>query len=104
MIAHRDLIVLAGCTFVVQPAGLRKVRETGVKNVHAFVRGTEVEAPGGNDVAHWWQVRYNPHVHDTFMRVMYMPNREQPIHEAKLVICEIHHGCPRLLAFTPRKG
>ena len=37
---HFDALVLSDVTFDVQPAGNEKVRATGRKNVHAFIRGT----------------------------------------------------------------
>jgi len=36
---HRDSMLLEDVRFAVQPAGNAKVRATGRKNVHAFVRG-----------------------------------------------------------------
>lgn len=104
--AHLPLVVLRDCTFAVQPAGLRKVRATGVKNVHAFVRGetgTHEEWEAVDEGHNIWQVRYNPRVHDSFMRVMHMPNREQPIASAKLVLCEMLNGAPTMWAWTPRE-
>ena len=39
VIGHRRYVSLSDVTFAVQPAGRKKVLETGQKNVHAFVRG-----------------------------------------------------------------
>lgn len=40
VVAHADAFIMArSVAFVVQPAGNAKVRRTGKKNVHAFVRG-----------------------------------------------------------------
>ena len=39
VVAHGDLFLLERCKFVVRPAGKKKVVDTGVRNVHAFVRG-----------------------------------------------------------------
>ena len=39
VVVHADNVWLTDCRFSVQPAGNAKVRATGVKNVHAFVRG-----------------------------------------------------------------
>jgi len=66
VIDHRQLVVLSGCTFVVQPAGQRRVRETGVKNVHAFVRGTLEPSDDLEYSGLLHRVRYNPFVSDTF--------------------------------------
>lgn len=76
VIAHADFVLLEDVDFVVQDAGQEKVRETGVKNVHAMVRGDvvgvgmdgEVEwnlmvRMFGNDMCN---VNYNPHETDAF--------------------------------------
>jgi hypothetical protein len=39
VVVHADNIWLKDCKLAVQPSGNAKVRETGVKNVHAYVRG-----------------------------------------------------------------
>ena len=39
IIAHATHVVIVDPKFVVQPAGNAKVRATGAKMVHAFVRG-----------------------------------------------------------------
>lgn len=39
VIMHTDRVFLGPVQFVVQKAGQRKVRETGHKEIHAFVRG-----------------------------------------------------------------
>ena len=55
--------------FVVRPSGQKRVRESGQKNVHAFVRGL-ITDDLSSDYAKkmlWRRVRYNPHVDDFFM-------------------------------------
>ena len=39
VVAYCETVALRDCTMVVQPAGVKKARETGVKNVHAYIRG-----------------------------------------------------------------
>ena len=39
VIAHTNNLWIRSPRFVVQPSGWERVRKTGVKNVHAFVRG-----------------------------------------------------------------
>lgn len=39
VVTHVPFAVLTDCEFRVQPAGLRKAQETGVRNVHAYVSG-----------------------------------------------------------------
>lgn len=87
VVAHLPSIVLTDCTFVVQPAGLRRVRETGVKNVHAFVRGTQVENFKHDTSTEWKQVRYNPHIYDSF--VVVSDKSEVAVKVSNLVWCEI---------------
>ena len=58
-------ITLSDVTFAVQPAGLRRFRETGQKNVHAFIRGTMEDNP--KRLGSWRIARYNPKVNDTFV-------------------------------------
>lgn len=76
VIGHADLVLLSDAEFVVQEAGQERARETGVKNVHAVVRGTVegVDADGeiewnlmvrmfGNDLCN---VHYDPFETDAF--------------------------------------
>jgi hypothetical protein len=62
--AHVTERYIKNPTFVVRPAGQRKVRETGRKNVHAFVKGEGLQ-PGSvrNSLwsAGWVEVSYNPY-------------------------------------------
>ena len=56
--------------FVVRPSGQKRVRESGQKNVHAFVRGHLNVDEWHEEYAKkmlWRRVRYNPHVDDFFM-------------------------------------
>ena len=59
VVAYRETVALRDCTMVVQPAGVRKARETGVKNVHAYIRGVWV-AEGDLDAALAFPITYNP--------------------------------------------
>ena len=66
VIAHKSDFILEACSYAVQPAGRDKVRRTGRKNVHAFIRGRVPEHMvmmfGGNR-----GVTYNPYKHDGFV-------------------------------------
>lgn len=76
VIAHADFVLLEDVEFVVQDAGQQRVRETGVKNVHAVCRGTIVAV--GMDAEMEWNlmvrmfdndvvnVTYNPYETDHF--------------------------------------
>lgn len=82
VVAHLKSLTLAKCTFAVQPAGNRKVRETGRKNVHAFVRGQFL------GTAEWelpYTVSYNPHKNTTFVI------GDDPVFEADYVTLKTNH-------------
>lgn len=70
LVEHRPVFVaLRDAEFVVQPGGLRRVRESGQKDVHAFVRGQragEIRLPEGDDYV---QVTYDPFKFDWFVSV-----------------------------------
>lgn len=62
---YADGVIIDNAEFVVQAAGLKKARETGKRNVHAFVRGDVTYA--GDDVLsavdptkEWVPFRYRP--------------------------------------------
>jgi hypothetical protein len=71
VIAHPTYVMVSNVDLVVQPAGRERVRHTGRKNVHAFVRGTLVGM--GDDEATCFTgtckraITYNPHLHDGFV-------------------------------------
>lgn len=70
VVGKADAVVMTDVTFRVQPGGLRRARESGVRNVHAYARGQVA----GDDIA--WvrdhpraiRVRYNPHRWESFVR------------------------------------
>lgn len=45
VVAHTDNIVLKDCKLIVQKSGLEKYLQTGIKNVHAWVKGTITNDP-----------------------------------------------------------
>ena len=70
VVAHAQTVKLDNAKFVVRKAGQRKVRETGQKNVHAFIRGyLNVDEWHINYAKKmlWRRVRYNPYKDDFFM-------------------------------------
>lgn len=67
VIAHVDDITLTEAEFRVQPGGLARIRETGVRQVMAYVLGTVAEVDTSPDLAGCPVVRFNPHRDDTFM-------------------------------------
>ena len=83
LVEHRPVFVaVRDAEFVVQPSGLRRVRESGQKDVHAFVRGQragEIRLPEGDDYV---QVTYNPFKFDSFVT----SDTHQPVYKADLVL------------------
>ena len=67
VIAHKPSAFISNARFVVQPAGLKKARDTGVKNVHAFVRGEWDGEPVDISYGEWSVIRYNPFKWDGFV-------------------------------------
>ena len=61
---HADRLTLKDATFHVQPAGNARVRREGVKNVHAYVKGTlmSLQLTFAGEV----EVKYNPYAVDYF--------------------------------------
>ena len=60
VIAHKSDVLLEGCTYAAQPAGNARVRATGRKNVHAFIRGTVPTVPMGMYYRPLREVTYDP--------------------------------------------
>lgn len=79
-------VALSNVKFAVQPAGQRKAREEGVKNVHAFIRGDLIAENGGQEHPKvkglYRKARYNPQTTDTFVDV----ETGEPLYEADAVI------------------
>lgn len=71
VVAHCRSVVIRGATFVVRAAGRDKVRRTGVKNVHAFVRGVVDPWAAGLVLSHGAPARvaYNPKSMDGFTTI-----------------------------------
>lgn len=74
LVAYVGFLCLTDAKFVVQPAGLRKFRESGVKNVHAYVRGTFDMCEPESESTHadfmeegWREAYYNPASTSTFV-------------------------------------
>lgn len=86
VVGKADAVVMREVTFRVQPAGLRRTRESRVRNVHAYARG----CVAGDDVASVRdhpdavRVRYNPHRWDSFVRA----DTEAPVWSAAALAIE----------------
>lgn len=68
LLQHAATVFLTDATFVAQTAGRNKVRATGQKNVHAFVRGTIGEVSTRH--AFREAITYNPMKHESFVYVL----------------------------------
>ena len=62
LLKHADSVNLKDVSFIVQPAGVDRVRSEKVKNVHAFVEGTLSDEQTERGVV----VTYNPYTMKTF--------------------------------------
>lgn len=90
VVLHADNVWLKNCKFAVQPKGLEKVRESGVKNVHAYVRGnlTGFDMELSDDPQDYLlskgyrQAYYNPKKVDSFVDCLSW----EPLYEASNVI------------------
>lgn len=94
VIEHAHSINAFDAVFAVRPAGQRRVRETGHKTVHAFVRclGIEVLEPTAPPlIFRKNKVRYDPYVNDTFVC------NDEPIYMADAVSLRIRNKHPEIL-------
>lgn len=82
VIAHATDVYLQGATFHVQACGRERVRSSGRKNVHAYIRG--VLMPPCCDGAR--RARYNPKRDQTFVC------DGTTIHHAEVVTCHARLG------------
>ena len=82
-------VCLMNTVFSVSKKGMQRVRNTGVKNVHAFVRGELVD-PMYLDAE--ISITYNPKKYTTFVE------REtlNPVHQAKYIEMVVVNGYPEL--------
>jgi len=96
VIDHVQSIMLKDATFVVQPAGRKRVLQEQRKNVHAFVRGTTTDQP----IQHGLSVRYDPYLNDAFVvtRPMRSKDYDEIIRKAKQVHMSFEDGHSKILA------
>ena len=84
--SHPLEALILDASFVVQPAGNRKVRKDKKKHVHAYVRGRSFSEHLPNtleDIGDGWQrITYNPYKHTTFV----LAEGEIPVSTAKAVV------------------
>ena len=88
VVARTGYVAVANAALVVQPAGARKVHETQVKNVHAFLRVKarswyDLLADGmavDYDPAGEWRATYRPKLGWDSFRYVEGPLEGQPVH------------------------
>jgi hypothetical protein len=66
VISHEQAVHLSDVEFVVQQSGQKRARETGTRNIHAFVRGEWDES---EKIVSGEQIRYNPFTCEGFEHV-----------------------------------
>lgn len=94
VIMHCHDAWVENATFVVRPAGNAKVRSTGQKNVHAFVRGDMCEEVFG--LSGGTAVTYNPHKYTSFV----VKGTDEPIQKSKFaVLHKPEMGSPSITAY-----
>lgn len=87
-VEYAGYVLLSKVTFAVQPSGLKRFREQGQKNVHAYVRGELHEAHANQPTGvkpilnKLRQAYYNPAVTDTFVD----KETGEPLHSAHTAI------------------
>lgn len=87
VVEHAQSLVVTDVEFVIQPAGRAKARETGVKNPHAFIRGTRqlsCDSPADPTVP----ITYDPFEYDSFVRA----DTERPVSTAETVYASVESG------------
>ena len=93
VVAYADNILLKDCKFHVNPNGIDKIRESGRKQVIAWVRGIitdpadflEFNKKNGCNI-YYRVVKFNPKKHRSFI----MGITQQPIHTASFVDMDIN--------------
>ena len=86
VVCHTDYINLKDVTYNVQPKGRDKVRRTGIKNVHAYVKGKPTFISAKQD---YMRIYYNPKVCNTFV----LESTYKPIYSSKFFIGSINKIC-----------
>jgi hypothetical protein len=77
VVAHESKVHISDAEFVVNANGRERARETGVRNVHAFVRGEWDES---EKLLYGESVAYNPFEYDHFVHA----ESERPVESAGL--------------------
>lgn len=94
--ARSQFIALEGVTFRVRPSGQKKVRESGQKNVHAFVCGRTFERVIGGGQFDPWSALFNPS--DSLTGLV------KPIIDGKLKWSQVHYNPFKSDTFVDNSG
>lgn len=111
VVDHVPFILLKDAQFVVQPAGRKKARETGQKNVHAFLRGylvgdlitqyRKIKRDGGvrfveedNEYLSY-DIFYNPFAYDQFVTT----STKSEVDKASYVEAGVKNGSPWITGY-----
>ena len=90
VVMHANEVVMDDVKFVVREGGRKQVLREGRKNVHAFVRGTLVDAcvkkgpitqhyaKVDNSYKPFYRATYNPYKYDSFVNIF----TEEPVRDA----------------------
>lgn len=64
VVGHSNNFTLNSCTVVINESGRKRCLKTGVRNVHAYIKGFVCET---NDVQNFeYSLKYNPHMDENF--------------------------------------
>ncbi len=91
---HADSLVAFGVKWVVQPAGPKRCRENGVRDVHAFARADRIQVadPMGTKIPRGFrEVTYNPFLYDTFV----FAHDESTVRESSMVLFDLNKAYAR---------
>ena len=87
---HPRRLTLRSCTFKVLPGGHARFKRTGVRNVHAFVKGTPARK--------YWDCKFWVVAHYDLKKGQFIEKwSERPLKGARYVVFDypdIYAGCP----------
>jgi hypothetical protein len=82
VVAHANEVNLVNAEFYVSQPGRKRVKKTGRKNVHAWIRGELIATRGISERSRLFQVVYNPKLYKEFRRL----DTKKPIKAATFVM------------------
>lgn len=89
---YSHFLYLEDAKFIVKQSGRKKVLETKVKNVHAYIEAELIlPQPAFVKIDKSEKVRYNPYLFDSFVN-----QNEQPVQNAKRVYLTVESSKPSI--------